>query len=1028
MKQFWAIFMAVVLALTGFLTAPTVIFGTNTEIETDRGQPATDELIQETDFDSEPVDQKTDLFYDEDQETMVRSSDSNSPSRGVHHSPDEYPDANKYFLVSESIDSVASGRYLDGLPVKSDGRDTKLNKADLYLPNPNTVPPRVGYDVGNRMYFRFPRNPGTIFNANYNESFMTPPFINITFNTLYSPLKEINIEILIDADGNFNVNNPNMANIEGVIQFPLYTTTKPAPNWDVQMEETFESNGTWANTANIPKQIRNGAIYLSLWRTDNTFDLGVPFNPDLLVYAGFTNKSSWMALPYEHTVSLPHIEAAYDFIKDETYRWYAIDTPPSAGLDYDEVPEYMKMKPYDTITFNASKSYDPNDDFNGNKNIDDGVPSTEKKKDGEVDTLSYKWDFGDGKITAWLPTPITNHKYEMDVSLRERYYNVTLWVRNRMFHVVSDTCQVRIFNEEHPPVITDVTILPQSVDPSLPDLPEHPRAVINQMIQITGDAKDTDPWDLNDLRFYWDLNGDGKTESFERGETVSTSFSSKGTKTLRLWVYDGDPGNTSTFSDYEEKTIYISDNVKPVAKILAGKNYENPVSKSISVTYGDKVIFNTTDCYDPDMLPGFDISKPKDFKQDYSLSYRWHFNWKRENETLLMGSNPYSDENIVSSWSPNITTPHIYSSQDYYSEDNYRIYVFLEVDDGEDITASDVFTVYLNLRPQADFYINDKTDLSPNQDQPFIGEMIDFDASLSYDPNDDANGDGSILPPEVDRLTYTWFFDDGVSEEGKEVTHAFAKQGEHRIVLTVSDGELTASKERYIIIRGEDKPPIIVIDITPKSGATHYPFSFKASDSYDPDKNDLVVKFHWKFGDGKESFEADTSHSYSEEGLYTISLEIWDRHGRSTINMNHTVLVFNRAPIVSLNLKSEGEVGKPVKMSASAEDPDGEDVEFYWDFGDSSSDRVLDWSDNNSVTHIYEEPGTYTVFVEVRDDTGQLNITSGVIEIKIDQGEPTPKDDILTEEFLFWLVIVIIIIVIAVAIVGVIWRIRREVL
>ncbi|MDD5610065.1 MAG: PKD domain-containing protein [Candidatus Omnitrophica bacterium] len=56
-----------------------------------------------------------------------------------------------------------------------------------------------------------------------------------------------------------------------------------------------------------------------------------------------------------------------------------------------------------------------------------------------------------------------------------------------------------------------------------------------------------------------------------------------------------------------------------------------------------------------------------------------------------------------------------------------------------------------------------------------LGEPVLFDASRSSDP------DGDVL-------TYAWDFGDGTSFEGKEATHTYAKAGEYKVVLKVSDG------------------------------------------------------------------------------------------------------------------------------------------------------------------------------------------------------------------------------------------------
>lgn len=57
-------------------------------------------------------------------------------------------------------------------------------------------------------------------------------------------------------------------------------------------------------------------------------------------------------------------------------------------------------------------------------------------------------------------------------------------------------------------------------------------------------------------------------------------------------------------------------------------------------------------------------------------------------------------------------------------------------------------------------------------------ETITFDASLSFDPDND-------------ELNYTWDFGDGTIAHGVLVEHSYSSEGKYAVVLTVSDGEFT---------------------------------------------------------------------------------------------------------------------------------------------------------------------------------------------------------------------------------------------
>lgn len=73
---------------------------------------------------------------------------------------------------------------------------------------------------------------------------------------------------------------------------------------------------------------------------------------------------------------------------------------------------------------------------------------------------------------------------------------------------------------------------------------------------------------------------------------------------------------------------------------------------------------------------------------------------------------------------------------------------------------------------------------SPNK--PLVGQPVTFDASPSFDPN------GVIVQ-------YEWDFDDGFTDSGRVVTHAFAEAGTYTVRLTVTNSDgASASVEKEV--------------------------------------------------------------------------------------------------------------------------------------------------------------------------------------------------------------------------------------
>ena len=82
--------------------------------------------------------------------------------------------------------------------------------------------------------------------------------------------------------------------------------------------------------------------------------------------------------------------------------------------------------------------------------------------------------------------------------------------------------------------------------------------------------------------------------------------------------------------------------------------------------------------------------------------------------------------------------------------------------------------------------------------------------------------------------------------------------------------------EIEIPLEANDRPPVAHL-AAPSSGFEHAALAFDASGSSDPDGDALT--YLWDFGDGATSTEATPSHSYADNGSYTVKLTVKDPAG-----------------------------------------------------------------------------------------------------------------------------------------------------
>lgn len=136
--------------------------------------------------------------------------------------------------------------------------------------------------------------------------------------------------------------------------------------------------------------------------------------------------------------------------------------------------------------------------------------------------------------------------------------------------------------------------------------------------------------------------------------------------------------------------------------------------------------------------------------------------------------------------------------------------------------------------------------------------------------------------------------------------------------------------------------------------------------------NPKGAKFLWDFGDNTGSSGKSVSHTYIEEGTYTVTLTVVDEDSRIGVAKEEVNILYrNQAPVASLEA-TYGGVGQQVKVNSIAffdggasSDPDGDVLEFEWDFGDGSKSTLL------RPNHEYTSTGNYTVTLTVTDPSNE---------------------------------------------------------
>ncbi|MFE3845669.1 PKD domain-containing protein [Thermoplasmatota archaeon] len=310
--------------------------------------------------------------------------------------------------------------------------------------------------------------------------------------------------------------------------------------------------------------------------------------------------------------------------------------------------------------------------------------------------------------------------------------------------------------------------------------------------------------------------------------------------------------------------------------------------------------------------------------------------------------------------------------------------ITLTVMDDDSVTDTDTVTVDVNDPPVAD------------SNGPYRAEetnVIQFDGSDSFD------SDGTII-------SYEWDFGDGETNSGANPRHGYQEPGNYTVILTVTD-EDGATNSTTTWAMSYNDPPIIELiyptdDIIvngnvniewfavegayPEEGEYIYIY-YKPENTatYRKITDDLPLANTGEYG-------WDTSNL--DDGQYTLLIEAIDQHGNiahdsCTFHINnHEDPIENEPPIKPA--KPIGDVsGKPDEKytyTTTTNDPDGDQIWFYWDFGDGTSSGWLGPYNNGGICGIvysWNEDGEYSVKVKAKDVYGDESPWSDPLEVSM---------------------------------------------
>ncbi len=121
----------------------------------------------------------------------------------------------------------------------------------------------------------------------------------------------------------------------------------------------------------------------------------------------------------------------------------------------------------------------------------------------------------------------------------------------------------------------------------------------------------------------------------------------------------------------------------------------------------------------------------------------------------------------------------------------------------------------------------------------------------------------------------------------------------------------------------------------------------------------------WDFGDGSDPVEAfEPSHLYNEPGNYIVTLIAMDSLSCNLADTTYLPITIGTPQVITADMVLE-QVPDCQQILMEAENlSTGENIAFTWTFGDGTT------SADTNVTHVFSEPGEYTVQLIAYDPSG----------------------------------------------------------
>jgi PKD repeat protein len=202
-------------------------------------------------------------------------------------------------------------------------------------------------------------------------------------------------------------------------------------------------------------------------------------------------------------------------------------------------------------------------------------------------------------------------------------------------------------------------------------------------------------------------------------------------------------------------------------------------------------------------------------------------------------------------------------------------------------------------------------------------------------------------------------------------SNQYQSSGTYTVKLTVTNtcgAQDSEIKYSYINVDKTCPIPAANFSSNPRDGDS--PLEVYFFDASTAGTGETISNLEWDFGNGKTSSQSNPVYTYNNSGRYTVQLTVTNSCGEQDTRIEENYISVNLpCPTPSANFSSNTEQGvAPLSVRFFDQSLSGTGeyvINQLWTFGDGIT------STEDNPNHIYQNPGIYTVSLNISNSCGQ---------------------------------------------------------